>query len=66
MGPESYRMVDGSGLSHHNLVTPRTLVNTLQAMAHSPHQDISRRSLALVGEAMNLWQDFFSRCIIPL
>ncbi|MEA5464489.1 D-alanyl-D-alanine carboxypeptidase/D-alanyl-D-alanine endopeptidase [Leptothoe sp. PORK10 BA2] len=51
---DSYQMVDGSGLSRHNLVTPRTLVDTLQAMANGPHGDLYRRSLAVAGEAGNL------------
>ena len=51
-------MVDGSGLSRHNLVTPETLVDTLQAMAHSPHGSIYRRSLAVAGEAGSLRSRF--------
>ncbi|MEM9977846.1 MAG: D-alanyl-D-alanine carboxypeptidase/D-alanyl-D-alanine-endopeptidase [Cyanobacteria bacterium P01_D01_bin.2] len=56
--PSSYQMVDGSGLSRHNLVTPETLVDTLQAMAHSPHGSIYRRSLAVAGEAGSLRSRF--------
>lgn len=52
--PNSYQMVDGSGLSRHNLVTPRTLVDTLQAMAISLHGDLYRRSLAVAGKAGSL------------
>jgi len=32
----SYRFVDGSGISHYNLVTASTLVQLLQAMYHQP------------------------------
>ena len=53
-----YQMVDGSGLSRHNLVTPQTLVDTLQGMVHSPHGELYRRSLAVAGEAGNLRHRF--------
>ncbi|MBX2863581.1 MAG: D-alanyl-D-alanine carboxypeptidase, partial [Leptolyngbyaceae cyanobacterium MAG.088] len=51
---DGYQMVDGSGLSRHNLVTPHTLVNTLQAMAYSPHSDLYNHSLATAGEGGGL------------
>ncbi len=43
-------IVDGSGLSRHNLATPRALVDVLQGMAASPYRDIYRNSLAVAGE----------------
>ncbi|WP_250565041.1 D-alanyl-D-alanine carboxypeptidase/D-alanyl-D-alanine endopeptidase [Adonisia turfae] len=55
---DSYQMVDGSGLSRHNLVTPRTLVDTLQAMAFHSHSEVYRRSLAVAGEQGNLIHRF--------
>lgn len=56
--PDSYQMVDGSGLSRHNLVTPRTLVDTLQAMARTPQGELYRQSLAIAGEEGNLRHRF--------
>ncbi|MGJ3252817.1 MAG: D-alanyl-D-alanine carboxypeptidase/D-alanyl-D-alanine endopeptidase [Elainellaceae cyanobacterium] len=47
--PTSYVMADGSGLSRHNLASPEALVQTLQAMARSPHAQIYRNSLAVAG-----------------
>ncbi|MEO0395226.1 MAG: D-alanyl-D-alanine carboxypeptidase/D-alanyl-D-alanine-endopeptidase [Cyanobacteria bacterium P01_A01_bin.137] len=49
----SYQMVDGSGLSRHNLVTPHTLTDTLQAMAYDTHSDLYRRSLATADSRLN-------------
>lgn len=49
----SYQMVDGSGLSRHNLVTPHTLTDTLQAMADNIHSDLYRQSLATAGDSLN-------------
>lgn len=49
----SYQMVDGSGLSRHNLVTPHTLTDTLQAMAYNTHSDLYRRSLATADGSLN-------------
>ena len=56
--PDSYQMVDGSGLSRHNLLTPRTLVDTLQAMAYNSHSGLYRDSLAVAGQAGNLSHRF--------
>ncbi|HSG09087.1 MAG TPA: D-alanyl-D-alanine carboxypeptidase/D-alanyl-D-alanine-endopeptidase [Longimicrobiales bacterium] len=41
---------DGSGLSAHNLVTPRALVRTLQYMAAGPNGEIYRHAMAEPGE----------------
>lgn len=49
VSPELYKIVDGSGLSRHNLATPQAFVDTLQAMAQSPHAAAYRNSLAVAG-----------------
>lgn len=49
VSPELYEIVDGSGLSRHNLATPQAFVDTLQAMAQSSHADTYRNSLAVAG-----------------
>jgi D-alanyl-D-alanine carboxypeptidase/D-alanyl-D-alanine-endopeptidase (penicillin-binding protein 4) len=52
--PTEVVMVDGSGLSRHNLVTPHAIVDTLQAMADHAHGDIYRQSLAVAGTSGTL------------
>lgn len=44
-----YRLRDGSGLSRHNLATPRTLVSTLRAMYHGRGNDVFLASLPIAG-----------------
>lgn len=44
-----YRMRDGSGLSHNNLATPRTLVSTLRAMYHGRGHEVFLASLPVAG-----------------
>ena len=51
-------LVDGSGLSRHNLVTPRALVETLQAMAQHPQARVFQDSLAIAGVSGTLRQRF--------
>jgi len=43
--PHSYIVDDGSGLSRRNSVSPQALVQTLRAMANSPHADVFFDSL---------------------
>lgn len=45
----SYKLVDGSGLSRHNLATPATFVSLLQKMSQTPQGKIYRDSLAVGG-----------------
>ncbi|MDH6060959.1 D-alanyl-D-alanine carboxypeptidase/D-alanyl-D-alanine-endopeptidase [Chrysosporum bergii ANA360D] len=47
--PSSYILVDGSGLSRKNLISPQALVQTLAAMAKSPQAEIFRASLPVAG-----------------
>ena len=56
--PSSYRVVDGSGLSRKNLVSPRALVETLTAMAQSPNRGAFMASLAVAGQKGTLTQRF--------
>lgn len=52
--PSLYEIVDGSGLSRHNLATPEAFVDTLQAMVRSPHAATYRNSLAVAGASGTL------------
>jgi D-alanyl-D-alanine carboxypeptidase/D-alanyl-D-alanine-endopeptidase (penicillin-binding protein 4) len=49
-----WRLEDGSGLSHTNLVTPRGLVALLVAMSRHPHRGVYRASLAEAGRSGRL------------
>lgn len=48
--PNSYRLVDGSGLSRKDLISPQALVQTLQGMAKSPYASVFRASLPVAGK----------------
>lgn len=60
LGVESkhYNLVDGSGLSRHNLASPLALVQALQATARSPYAPIYKNSLALAGMNGTLQERF--------
>ena len=47
--PEEYFLVDASGLSRQNLITPQTLVKILRIMSRSPEVESYRDSLAIAG-----------------
>lgn len=47
--PNTYMIVDGSGLSRKNLISPEALVKILQVMAKSPDGNLFRASLATGG-----------------
>ncbi|CAD5967539.1 D-alanyl-D-alanine carboxypeptidase [Planktothrix tepida] len=49
VNPQGYYLVDGSGLSQNNLVTPLALVQTLRLMAGSPVTELYQNSLPVAG-----------------
>ncbi|MEM8779453.1 MAG: D-alanyl-D-alanine carboxypeptidase [Cyanobacteria bacterium P01_G01_bin.49] len=49
VSPNSFRQVDGSGLSRSNVATPRALVTTLRAMYYVPNKDMFYSSLPVAG-----------------
>ena len=53
-----YVLVDGSGLSRRNLVTPEALVQTLQAIAKTPAASVYRASLPVAGKSGTLKNRF--------
>jgi D-alanyl-D-alanine carboxypeptidase/D-alanyl-D-alanine-endopeptidase (penicillin-binding protein 4) len=56
--PESYIIVDGSGLSRHNLVSPKAIAQTLQFMAKTPQARVYRDSLPVAGVSGTLKNRF--------
>ena len=61
IAPEKYVLVDASGLSRQNLVTPQTLVKLLQLMARSSDPQTAhsyRQSLAVAGKSGTLKNRF--------
>lgn len=55
---ETYLLVDGSGLSRHNLVSPEALVQTLKLMAQTPEAESYRESLPVAGVSGSLQHRF--------
>ena len=49
VNPQSYNLIDGSGLSRQNLVSPEAIVQTLKGMAQTPESSIYRASLSTAG-----------------
>lgn len=47
--PTEYKLVDASGLSRQNLITPQTLVKTLRLMSQLPQGRSYQESLAVAG-----------------
>lgn len=58
IGVQGAVLVDGSGLSRQNWLTPSGLVTLLQEMAHTDHASLWRRSLPLAGRSGTLRQRF--------
>lgn len=56
--PESYIIVDGSGLSRHNLVSPKAIAQTLQLMAKTPQARVYQDSLPVAGVSGTLKNRF--------
>lgn len=56
--PSGYVLVDGSGLSRHNLVSPEAIAQTLRAMASSPRSSVYRASLPVAGVSGTLQNRF--------
>ncbi len=56
--PTGYVLVDGSGLSRQNLVSPEAIVQTLTAMAQSPEANVYRASLSVAGLSGTLQNRF--------
>ena len=63
--PESYVLEDGSGLSRHNLITPKLLVDLLSAIAKTPQGNIYRESLA-IGQTNGTLKDRFRQSLRPV
>ncbi|MBF2055683.1 MAG: D-alanyl-D-alanine carboxypeptidase [Cyanobacterium sp. T60_A2020_053] len=49
INPNSFNLVDGSGLSRNNRATPRAIVDTLRVMYSSPQRDLFFASLPTAG-----------------
>jgi len=54
VNPTGYALVDGSGLSRHNLISPEALVQVLQGMAKTPAASVYRASLPVAGKSGTL------------
>lgn len=55
---DNYSLLDGSGLSRQNWVSPLVLVQTLRGMAHSSDAETYSRSLAVAGTSGTLENRF--------
>jgi D-alanyl-D-alanine carboxypeptidase/D-alanyl-D-alanine-endopeptidase (penicillin-binding protein 4) len=60
VNPESYVLVDGSGLSRRNLVSPDAIVQTLKLMAQTPQAAVYRDSLPAAGVSGTLRRRFLN------
>ena len=62
--PNTYKLVDASGLSRQNLITPQTLVNTLRLMSQLPQGKSYQESLAVAGVSGTLKNRYANSSII--
>lgn len=62
--PDSFILIDGSGLSRQNLISPEAVVQTLQLMAKSSEAEIYRNSLAVSGEKGTLQRRFIETAVV--
>lgn len=60
----AYKIVDGSGLSRHNLVTPKGIVQLLEKMANHPTGEVYRNSLAVAGMSGTLKNRFIDTPLV--
>ncbi len=60
----SYSLVDGSGLSRHNLVTPEGIVATLRLIQGTQEGEIFRESLPVAGVSGTLRNRFVDKKIV--
>jgi serine-type D-Ala-D-Ala carboxypeptidase/endopeptidase (penicillin-binding protein 4) len=60
---DEYLLVDASGLSRQNLITPQTLVKTLRTMSQSSQSKFYRQSLAIAGVNGTLKNRFHNTAI---
>ncbi|MFM6105180.1 MAG: D-alanyl-D-alanine carboxypeptidase/D-alanyl-D-alanine-endopeptidase [Sphaerospermopsis kisseleviana] len=58
--PNSYKIVDGSGLSRKNLISPEALVQLLQVMSKSSQAEVFRASLPVAGVSGTLKNRFLN------
>jgi serine-type D-Ala-D-Ala carboxypeptidase/endopeptidase (penicillin-binding protein 4) len=56
--PNTYQLVDASGLSRQNLISPQALVQVLRAIAQTPEAQIFQDSLAQAGKSGTLASRF--------
>ncbi|MBC6419415.1 MAG: D-alanyl-D-alanine carboxypeptidase/D-alanyl-D-alanine-endopeptidase [Prochloron sp. SP5CPC1] len=57
---DSYALVDGSGLSRHNLLTPKGIVDTLRLIAGTQEWEVFRESLPVAGVSGTLPNRFMN------
>jgi len=61
--PNSFRQVDGSGLSRYNMAKPQTFVSILRGMDASPGRYIFYRSLPIAGQSGTLRNRFLNTSV---